>query len=247
MANPQLEDGHTQIANEILDVLMRTYIPPNQWQVLVCIIRKTYGFKKKVDWIANSQIAENTGLARSTVSRALKLLEKQHLIIRNGRTIGFNKDWEQWEISRVANSVDSPANSAEANHDEKVDSTANSPKVDSPANTVDSAANKKLTALLPTKEIIKETIQKKEYGEFNNVFLTEEEFQKLQTQFGGEAQTLIERLSSYMASKGKRYKSHYATILNWSRRDKEGKGATIRNPRELPKTYANSPNYPDLA
>ena len=31
----------------------------------------------------------------------------------------------------------------------------------------------------------------------------------------------IENLSSYMASTGKRYKSHYATILNWDRRDKQ--------------------------
>ena len=29
----------------------------------------------------------------------------------------------------------------------------------------------------------------------------------------------IEKLSSYIASKGKKYKSHYATILNWSRKD----------------------------
>ena len=31
----------------------------------------------------------------------------------------------------------------------------------------------------------------------------------------------IENLSSYMASTGKRYKDHYATILNWDRRDKQ--------------------------
>ena len=31
----------------------------------------------------------------------------------------------------------------------------------------------------------------------------------------------IERLSSYVASTGKKYKSHYATIRNWARKDKE--------------------------
>ena len=56
MANPQLEDGYTEIANEILEALMRLHLSPNQWQVILCIIRKTYGFKKKVDYIANSQI-----------------------------------------------------------------------------------------------------------------------------------------------------------------------------------------------
>lgn len=29
---------------------------------------------------------------------------------------------------------------------------------------------------------------------------------------------LIFELDTYMASKGKRYKSHYATILNWAKR-----------------------------
>ena len=105
MANPQLEDGYTQIANEILENLMRIYLPANQWQVLLCIIRKTYGFKKKVDWIANRQIVEATGLLKSTVSRALRRLEQQGLINRNGRSIGFQKDWEQWKVSRIANNT----------------------------------------------------------------------------------------------------------------------------------------------
>ena len=104
MAKPQLEDGHTQIANEILEHLMKMYLPPNQWQVLLCIIRKTYGFHKKVDWIANSQIIEATGLVKSTVSRALKSLEQQKLISRNKKRIGFQKDWEEWQkVSSIAN------------------------------------------------------------------------------------------------------------------------------------------------
>ena len=55
------------------------------------------------------------------------------------------------------------------------------------------------------------------YGEFQNVKLTKEEYHKLE-----QANLLpyIEKLSSYMASKNKKYKSHYATILNWSRKDK---------------------------
>lgn len=103
MANPQLEDGYTRIANEIMETLMRICLPGNQWQVLLCIIRKTYGFRKKVDWIANYQIVEATGLLKSTVSRALRRLEQQGLINRNGRSIAFHKDWEQWKVGKTAN------------------------------------------------------------------------------------------------------------------------------------------------
>lgn len=64
-------------------------------------------------------------------------------------------------------------------------------------------------------------------GEFGNVYLTEEELEKLKEQFPYDWQDRIERLSGYIASKGKRYKSHYATILSWARKDK--KDAEARN------------------
>lgn len=62
------------------------------------------------------------------------------------------------------------------------------------------------------------------YGEFNNVRMTTAEFEKFVQAVGADrANALIEELSSYLASSGKRYKSHYATLLNWGRRkDKEG-------------------------
>lgn len=60
---------------------------------------------------------------------------------------------------------------------------------------------------------------KNSYGEFGNVKMTTAEFEKLVQAVGAErANTLIEELSSYLASSGKRYKSHYATLLNWGRR-----------------------------
>ena len=42
-----------------------------------------------------------------------------------------------------------------------------------------------------------------------------------------DASDLVEELSSYLASSGKRYKSHYATLLNWQRR-KSRENATSR-------------------
>ena len=59
---------------------------------------------------------------------------------------------------------------------------------------------------------------KKAYGEFENVLLTDEEYNKLQNQFTDLAQR-IERLSLYIESKGAKYKSHYATLLSWARKD----------------------------
>lgn len=64
---------------------------------------------------------------------------------------------------------------------------------------------------------------KNSYGEFGNVKMTTAEFEKfVQAEGADRANALIEELSSYLASSGKKYKSHYATLLNWGRRkDKE--------------------------
>lgn len=65
-----------------------------------------------------------------------------------------------------------------------------------------------------------EKIIKKNYGEFKNVLLTDDELSKLKDKFpAGDAEKKIENLSQYIASHGKKYHSHYATILNWSRDD----------------------------
>ena len=58
------------------------------------------------------------------------------------------------------------------------------------------------------------------YGEFQNVLLTDKEIEKLHARFGEvKTKALIERLSSGIASKGYKYKSHYATILTWVEKD----------------------------
>ena len=63
------------------------------------------------------------------------------------------------------------------------------------------------------------------YGEFKNVLLTTEEYNKLFNQLGFEdTQKLIEKLSSGIEAKGYKYKSHYAALLNWHRRDQTEKG-----------------------
>lgn len=61
---------------------------------------------------------------------------------------------------------------------------------------------------------------KHKHGEYNNVLLTDEELEKLQAEYP-DWKDRIERLSSYVASTGKSYKSHYATIRNWARNDKK--------------------------
>ncbi len=59
------------------------------------------------------------------------------------------------------------------------------------------------------------------YGSYKNVLLTDEDLEKLKAEFPSDLEIRIERLSEYMASTGKKYKNHLATIRSWARKDKE--------------------------
>jgi hypothetical protein len=61
-------------------------------------------------------------------------------------------------------------------------------------------------------------VTKLSFGKFDNVLLKQSEHESLCVKFGAvKANEHIESLSEYVASKGKKYKSHYATILTWDR------------------------------
>lgn len=60
---------------------------------------------------------------------------------------------------------------------------------------------------------------KHKYGEYQNVLLTDEELEKLKDEYF-DYEERIERLSTYIESSGKKYKSHYATIRMWAKKDK---------------------------
>lgn len=58
------------------------------------------------------------------------------------------------------------------------------------------------------------------YGEYKNISLTDEEYQKLNEKLQGYREKMIEKLSTYMQSTGKNYKDHYATLIHWYEQDK---------------------------
>lgn len=71
---------------------------------------------------------------------------------------------------------------------------------------------------VPTKPI------RHKYGAYNNVLLSDEDMKKLYDEFPMDWPGRIERLSEYMASTGKKYKNHLATIRAWARKDTKPQG-----------------------
>ena len=61
------------------------------------------------------------------------------------------------------------------------------------------------------------------YGYYKNVLFTDDDLEKLKAEFPTDWEQRIERLSEYIASTGKSYKNHLATIRAWARKDNQHK------------------------
>jgi phage replication O-like protein O len=124
MANPQIENGHVKIATELFDALVKIRIPGEARQVFDAIIRKTYGWNKLTDRISISQYQQVTGMAKSSIIRAIKKLITMNMIVyqkvndclpKSKFTVyqkvndvseySINKDFEQWKPFTKKNTV----------------------------------------------------------------------------------------------------------------------------------------------
>lgn len=61
------------------------------------------------------------------------------------------------------------------------------------------------------------------FGQYQNVFLVDSELAELQSTYPDQYEGYINRLSAYMASSGKHYANHYATIRKWLDEDSKPK------------------------
>ena len=68
------------------------------------------------------------------------------------------------------------------------------------------------------------------FGRYKNVFLSEKELAELQTELPGKWEYYIDRLSGYIASSGKKYKNHAATIRRWAADDEAKKAPKQKIP-----------------
>ncbi len=102
MASPQVQNGYTRIANEILEKVMQTPFNGTQFRILLAVWRLTYGFRRKEHEMSVSFLSNYINSSRSQVARELaNLIERNILLVsdtgrRNTRVIQFNKNYEDW-------------------------------------------------------------------------------------------------------------------------------------------------------
>ena len=103
MASPQRENGHVRVANELVEALQRLRLSGNQWRLLWVILRFTYGWNKKTDYISLTTFEKCTGLNRWNFKQYLDDLFHREIIIRDNSgyiiKYGLQKDYTKWKTS----------------------------------------------------------------------------------------------------------------------------------------------------
>lgn len=94
--SPQLKNGNFRIANELQDAFCFFRIPGGVRQIIDCVIRKTYGYNKKEDWISNSQFVQMTGIKKGHVSRELSKAITHKIVTKSGNKLSLNKNYKEW-------------------------------------------------------------------------------------------------------------------------------------------------------
>lgn len=95
-----IDDGYTRFANELLEAIASADLTARKLKVMLAYVRKTYGFNKKTDRIADEQIAQLTGLSRQNVNKAKKELISMNCLFMDGNQIGVNSEVSAWQFSK---------------------------------------------------------------------------------------------------------------------------------------------------
>ena len=146
-------------------------------------------------------IAADIHKSRTTVKNALAVLENNKLIVRVHQNIG---QASKIYVKVIFDSEDSFL----SNQGQKI-VLSEGRKLSRSKNDI----NKNNTVR------IKEQEERTAYGSYKNVFLSGDEYKNLVADFK-ECDEYIERLSVYMASTGKSYSNHAATVRKWIMQDK---------------------------
>lgn len=105
MANPQKEQGHLRIANEIWDQIMMCDFNREKRAILDLVLRLSWGCGKKSALIPRQKDFCLAGIPESNVKKNLKWLEKAKVLLIDwdSKLYMFNKDYDSWRVSLVDN------------------------------------------------------------------------------------------------------------------------------------------------
>ena len=221
--NPYLinSPNYTQIPNVIIDHWM-AFLSPAEFKVLICICRKTFGWKKENDRISLRQIETMTGLSRKGIITNLESLVEKELVTKvKSKTSDGDDAPNRYEINVNCVGVGSEENSPRVGqsvhhgvvnsvHPQKKDYTKERLTKES----ISCAQGALPTPPLNSPVSKKEETKPQKIAYRTNVQMTKDDYDKLKAEYGETKLTeMIEILDTYKGSTGKRYKSDYYVLL----------------------------------
>ena len=106
MASPQLENGFTRIANEVLEATARAHLNGTQWNIISVVWRQTYGYGRKSHALSETFLAAAADCSLRHIKRELTALISANILttvkeptFNSPREIAFNKNYSEWRIS----------------------------------------------------------------------------------------------------------------------------------------------------
>jgi len=103
MADVQIENGYTKIANELLEAIFSTDFSEPQQRILSFIIRYSYGCNKHSISLKHWNELAAAGIPSSKVRQYINILKEARVLFVDDDIITFmiNKDYDQWRVSPV--------------------------------------------------------------------------------------------------------------------------------------------------
>lgn len=185
--------------------------------------------------ISLRQIADETGYTKDKVEKLLSHLEKDHKVIayskesREVLLINWHKyNWTSSEKFRIplGKTIQSIKNDGFKaflmDMFNGIDNVSIPYTYPIDTNCIDTTIT--ITDTVTDTDIKKTKKAKHKYGTYQNVLLSDEDMEKLKTEFPADYEDRIERVSMYCKSKGKSYSDYLATIRNWARKENHGSG-----------------------
>ena len=107
MANPQTENGYTQLSNELFEKIIEAKFNGTQYSIILATIRSTYGYHKKSKTLGLAFFTKVTGRNKRQIAKEIEeLIDMNVLIVEAEHTFGksrelkLNKDYETWHFER---------------------------------------------------------------------------------------------------------------------------------------------------
>lgn len=88
----------TPIIHELVEKLAHTRLSGYENNIIWAVIRMTYGWHKKEDWISGSQLSKLTRILPNHCLSTVHKLVLKNILIKNGLKIGLNKNTKTWLV-----------------------------------------------------------------------------------------------------------------------------------------------------